>query len=169
MRKETGMRENLDIRGAVTVELADHGGAVVVRQHRSNQIVLTGRRLVAQLFGGVASGTPPGKVTHVAVGTNGSPTTDGDTALKAERGRNPITNVAYTDFDDKPAGGPTVRRTRVSLTAVFDFGQANGTDPLLEAALFTADKAGVMYNRVTLDAVTKTSAFKLTVLWDIVF
>ena len=165
------MRENADIRGAVTIELADAAGEVVLCRHRSNQIVLTGRRLVAQLFGGVASGTPPTKVTHVAVGTDGSATSDGDVALKAERGpRNPITTVTYTDFDDRPApGAPTVRRTRVSLTAVFDFDQVNGADPLREAALFTADAGGVMYNRVILDAVTKTNAFKLTVLWDIVF
>jgi hypothetical protein len=165
------MRETLDIRGAVTVHLVDAAGAVVLRQHRRNQIVLTGRRLVAQLFGGVGAGTPPGQVTHVAVGTDGTAPTDGDVALKAERSpRNPITSVTYTDFDDHPApNGPTVRRTRVSLTAVFDFDQVNGADPLREAGLFTAAAGGVMYNRVILDAVTKTNAFKLTVLWDIVF
>ena len=50
-----------------------------------------------------------------------------------------------------------------------DFGDANGTAPLREAGIFTAETNGVMYNRVVFDPVTKTNAFKLTLLWDIVF
>jgi hypothetical protein len=40
---------------------------------------------------------------------------------------------------------------------------------LREAGIFTAVSGGVMYNRVVFDAVTKTNAFKLTLLWDITF
>ena len=52
---------------------------------------------------------------------------------------------------------------------MFDFGDANGAEPFREAGIFTAENGGVMYNRVVFDAVTKTDAFKLTLLWDIVF
>ena len=63
-----------------------------------------------------------------------------------------------------------VKRTRLTLTAVFDFGEANDpATPLSEAAIFTAATAGVMYNRVVFAPVTKTNAFKLTLFWDIVF
>ena len=164
------MRDTADMRGALTIQLTDADGRVVYRQHRHNRIVKTGRRLVAELFGGVTAGTPPAKVTHVAVGTDAKAPTDNDGALGAERARNPITEVAYTDFDERPQGAAeTVKRTRVSLTAVFDFDQANDAVPLREAGVFTAATGGVMYNRVTLDPVTKTNAFKLTVLWDVVF
>ena len=165
------MRETTEMRGAVTFELTDAAGNVVHRQERCNRIVKSGRRLVAQLFGGVTSGTPPSPVTHVGVGTDGTAATDDNTQLGGQRGgRNPITQITYTDFEEKPPGSTeTVKRTRASLTAVFDFSEANGPDPIREAGVFTAAGGGVMYNRVTLEPVTKTNAFKLTVLWDVVF
>jgi hypothetical protein len=52
---------------------------------------------------------------------------------------------------------------------VFDFGEANGPEPLREAAIFTAAADGTMYNRVVFDPVTKADTFKLTLIWDIVF
>jgi hypothetical protein len=163
--------ESMDMRGRFTVHLTDGAGQVVHRQVRSNHIVKSGRRLVAELFGGVATGTPPTQVSHVAVGTNGAPPSDDDGSLKAQRGDpNPITEVAYTDFDEPiPSTTDVVKRTRVSVTAVFDFDQANGSAPLREAGLLTAATGGVLYNRVVFQPVTKTDAFKLTVLWDIVF
>ena len=162
------MFERTDMRGAVTIELTDASGALVHREQRNNRIVLAGRRHVAGMFAGVTP--PPTKVTHVGVGTGATAPDDDQTKLVAERaGRSPITQVAYADVIEGVA--PTaVKRTRVSLTAVFDFAQANDPNvPLREAALFTAAADGVMYNRVVLDPVVKTNAFKLTVLWDIVF
>lgn len=163
------MVERTDMRGAVTIELVDRAGAVVHRQHRANRIVLTGRQLVAQMFGGGAPGpVPTGQVTEVGVGTGAVPAPDdGQTGLVAERlPRSSITAVEYQNITEGAA--PTaMSRRQVSLTAVFDFDQANGDEPLREAGLFTADN--VMYNRVLLDEVHKTSAFKLTVLWDVVF
>ena len=163
------MHESMDMKGAITLRLEDANGRVVHQQHRATRLVMGGRANVARLFGGVTWGAPPGKVTHIGVGTDGRAPTDDDTALFAERSpRNPITDVVYTDFDDT-SSGPAVKRTRVSLTAVFDFNQANDATPLREAGVFTAAAGGVMYNRVTMEPVVKTNAFKLTVLWDIVF
>jgi hypothetical protein len=142
------------------------------------------------MFGGVSTGTPPTQVTHMAVGTGADDPADGQAGLIAEVApRKPITSVAYTQFVEAsaaaalpaasarvlaggslatPAIGDGVQRVRVSLKALFDFGEANGA-VLREAGIFTAPAGGVMYNRVTFDAVTKTNAFQLTLLWDIVF
>ena len=63
-----------------------------------------------------------------------------------------------------------IQRAHLSLTAVFDFNEANDPAiPLTEAGIFTAATGGVMYNRVVFAPVTKTNAFKLTLFWDIVF
>ena len=135
----------------------------VLRDHF--RIVQSGRLLVAQLFGGVSGGATPGKVTHIAVGTNGTAAADDQTGLLAERApRKPVANPTYTPFTEDG-----VARIRVGLTTTFDFNEANGPDALQEAGLFTADTGGVLYNRVTFDPVTKTNAFKLTLLWEVVF
>jgi len=158
------------MQGAVTVILSDEDGRTIEVLHRHNRIVRAGRQLVAQLFGGVTAGTPPAKVTHMAVGTGATDAADDQTALVTERApRKPISDVQYADFDEPQAGGGTVRRVKVSLRSVFDFAEANGADPLREAAIFTAASGGVMYNRVVFPAVTKTNAFQLTLLWEITF
>lgn len=166
------MNESMNMRGSLTLHITDREGRMLHEQRCHNRIVKTGRELVAKLFAGVAAGTPPTRVTHMAVGTNATASADNQTALLAERApRKEIqaADVTYTEFDEPVPGGGTVRRVRASLKAVFDFNEANGPEALREAGIFTASTGGVMYNRVVFDAVTKTNAFKLTLLWDITF
>jgi hypothetical protein len=187
------MNENLEMHGVLTLQLTDQSGCLVYEQRCHNHIVTSGRMLVAQLFGGVTTGLSPTKVTHMAVGTDGTEPVDADPSLKAQRGsRKPIDEVKYTSFLGAAAGAtsvvtpavspvrprpgvgpiliPALTRVRASLTAVFNYDEANdAATPLREAGIFTDATAGVMYNRVVFEPVTKTSAFKLTLLWDIVF
>jgi hypothetical protein len=183
------MNESNNMRGSLTLQITDREGRVVRERQYHNRIVKTGRELVAKLFAGVSGGAPPTRVTHMAVGTNATAPADNQTALLAERApRKEIqaADVVYTEFEELVAGtvqateatqpggatnrvAASVRRVRVSLKAVFDFNEANGPEPLREAGIFTAATGGVMYNRVTFDPVTKTNAFKLTLLWDITF
>ena len=158
------MQETIDMQGKVRLLLEDREGRIVLDRTHANRIVKTGRQLVAQLFAGV-TGTPPSKVSHMAVGTGGDAATDDQAALVAERARNPVGTPAYSEIVD----GTGVKRIKVSLQTVFDFGDANGTDPLREAGIFTAASGGTIYNRVVFDAVTKANTFKLTLIWDIVF
>jgi hypothetical protein len=144
--------------------MEDREGRILLDRTHSNRIVKSGRQLVAQLYAGV-TGTPPSKVSHMSVGTGGDAPTDDQTVLVAERARNPISAPIYTEIVD----GTGVKRVKVTLQTVFDFGEANGPDPLREAGIFTAATAGTMYNRVVFDPVTKASTFKLTLIWDIVF
>ena len=159
------MNEKQEMRGYLTLRVSDGEGRTLYERPHKNRIVTGGRMLVAQLFGGVGSGATPAQVTHMAIGTNGTAPADGDKALRAQRGeRKEIGEVGYEEF---PEG--TVTRVRARLTAEFDFDEANGADPLREAGVFNAADDGVMYNRVVFDPVTKTEAFKLTLIWDIVF
>lgn len=159
------MDEKHGMNGSLTLRVSDREGRTIYERPHKNHIVTSGRMLVARMFGGVSSGKPPTQVTHMAVGTNGDEPEDGDAALKAQRdGRKAISEVGYEEFDD----GET-RRVRVRLTAEFDFDEANGGVPLREAGVFNAATGGVMYNRVVFPGVTKTNAFKLTLIWDIVF
>ena len=160
------MNDKQDMYGQLTLVCSDRDGQVVWRRQMRNHIVTTGRNLVAELFSGTISGAPPSAVTHMAVGTDATAEADTDAALVAQRGdRKAISSATLAQFVD--AG---VTRVRVSLQTVFDFNEANdAVVPLREAGIFTAAAGGVLYNRVVFPAVTKTDAFKLTLLWDIVF
>jgi hypothetical protein len=161
------MQETINMRGQLFLTLTDHSGQIVHSQAPKNRIVTSGRQLVAQLFAGVP-GTPPGKVTQMAVGTNNTPASDDQTKLLAMRDPlKPISNITYQEFIENEGTPNAVRRIRTQLTTEFDFGEANGTVPLTEAAIF--NDALVMYNRVVFEPVTKTDSFKLTLLWEIVF
>lgn len=160
------MREKNSMQGRLTLEVTDREDRIVYRAQRRNRIVSNGRDLVARLFSGQSGGVPITNVTHMAVGTDGTAPSDSDAALGAERApRRQISNVVHSMFT-QPDG---VNRSRVQLTSIFDFEDAIGEDPLREAGIFTADAAGTLYSRVVFEDVTKTNAFKLTLLWDIDF
>lgn len=158
------MHETMEMQGTLRLLAEDRCGAIILDRRHANRIVKSGRQLAAQLFAGV-EGTPPSKVSHMAVGTGSDAATDDQTALIAERARNAVGAPVYTEVVDSGS----VKRIRVRLQTVFDFGEANGAAPLREAGIFTADQDGTMYNRVVFDPVTKADTFKLTLIWDVVF
>lgn len=161
--------ERIDPRGALTVRLSDRNGRIVDERRYRNRIVKSGRLMVAQMFAGGTAGPTPAQIGFIGVGTDGTAPADTQSGLIAQRGnRAAISERRYEDFVDG-TGGNAVARVRVILTAVFDFGEANGSAPLREAGSFNAATAGVMYNRVVFEPVTKTDAFKLTLLWDVEF
>jgi hypothetical protein len=159
------MQEINSMYGQLTLRLIDQAGALVAERTYHNRIVKTGRLLVAQMFGGVSDGSQLAKISHIGVGTGGDKPDDKQTTLVKERSpRRPVDKPTYSDLADRDT-----QRVKVSLTATFDYNDANGPEPLQEAALFNAETGGVMYNRVTFDPVTKSNAFKLTLLWEVVF
>lgn len=157
------------MRGQLTLRATDQEGRILEERVYKNRIVRAGRLLVAQMFGGVSAGPTPTKVTHLAVGTGSAAPTDDDTALKAEVARKAISSISFKDVTETSPTGEAVKRVVVTVSAVYDFAEANGTTPLREAGVFNAASGGVMYNRVVFDPVTKTNTFKLTLLWDIYF
>ena len=169
------MQERNDMRGQLRIEMRDRDGNVVQTQTCKNRIVLTGRYLVAHLFGGVPTPDPTLKtVAFLAVGEGADAAADDQTKLVTERIRKPIAKIDYADFMDKDAQGNPVKRVRATITVTFDYKEANAPAPLVEAGLFTDDnttpeKAGLMYNRVTFDQVHKNDSFQLTLLWEIIF
>lgn len=162
------MKENMEMHGAVRLILTDRDGRTVIDNCYKNRIVKSGRLLVAQLFGGITIGKPPVKISHIGLGSGDQKVTDSQTDLVAQRLRKPITEVSYSDVNETMLEGK-VERVKVSLRTVFDFAEANDKEPLCEAAIFNDATGGVMYNRVVFPPVTKTDAFRLTLMWDVVF
>lgn len=163
------MQEQLDMQGRLTLCLIDSTGQIIDKRRQKNRIVTSGRRLVAQLFGGInASGAAP--VTHMAVGTDAVATEDTQSSLGNERFRKPINRIAETDYEEFADPATDVRRVRVQLSTELDFDEANGSEELREAAILSvSNEQSILYNRVVFAPVTKTDAFQLTLLWEIVF
>ena len=153
------LRDALDPRGRLTVQKRDDRGTLIETIQIHNSIVLSGRDLIAKLF--VKEAISP--VSHVAVGTGATPVEPADEKLAKEVFRKPISPIDpsrhITTTDEK--------KRKVTVTAELGFGEANGA--LTEAGLFNAASAGVMYNRVVFPPINKTSDFKLTLIWEILF
>lgn len=152
--------EDLDIKGRLILQKRNAVNEILAEIAVNNSIVLTGRDLVAKLF--IHEAIAP--ISHVAVGTGTAevkPNTD--TQLNNELFRKAITKIDPTQNLTTTSDG----KKKVTITAELDFNEANGA--LTEAGLFNADTGGVMYNRVKFPVINKTSDFKLTLIWEILF
>jgi len=155
------INEAFDMKGRLTLRLKDKKGKLVREMAADNDIVMTGRDLVAKLFANVSIDP----ISHIAVGT-GATAVDpsSDQKLQSELFRKDITTIDPAK-DITPSGN----KVRVIVSAELDFTEGNGA--LTEAAMFNGVDPGasVMYNRVVFPPVNKTSDFKLTLVWEILF
>lgn len=154
------LNETLDMKGRLTLQKRSVTNEIIEVIEVDNSIVLTGRDLVAKLF----INEPIAPISYVALGTDDTdvnPATDN--ALKAELFRKKINNIDPTQH----LAVTNENKKKVTITTDLDFNEANGA--LTEAGLFNADSGGVMYNRVVFLPINKTSDFKLTLIWEIIF
>lgn len=156
--------ESIELKGQLSLSLSDRDGNTVMTRTAHNKVVTSGRDLVAKLFSAVAN-TPT--VGFVAVGTNDKEVSESDTALAAQLGDRKPLGAFDAQKDLSTVGAGDDARRKITRTVELDFSEANGE--LREAGLFTAATGGVMYNRVVFPTVTKTSSFKLTLVWEIQF
>lgn len=164
----------MDLRGRLTLQRRALDGTLIDEVAASNMIVLDGRELVARLFVGTENAQPIG---YVAVGTNLNLTGSLDNRLGNEVFRKKIDKVTISRLEGKQ-GADADRRVRVQLEVELNFDepprqQDVASYALSEAGLFTSASAAndddVMYNRVLFPVINKTSDFRLTLLWEIIF
>jgi len=154
------IQEQINMQGWLSIQVHNTAGELCKQFTTKNSIVLAGRDLVAKMF--IHETIDP--VSHIAVGTGTTPVDPAvDSALVTELFRktiNPIDPSIHltTTAEDKK---------KVMVTVDLDFTEGNGA--LTEAGMFNADAAGVMYNRVVFPAINKTTDFRLTLIWEIIF
>lgn len=154
------LNDSINPIGRLTLQLRNRQDELVSECAANNDIVLTGRDLVAKMF----INEPIAPVSHVAVGTGPAPTDPGVTsALGSELFRKAINTVNPAQHLTTTQDG----KKKVLISVDLDFNEGNGA--LTEAGLFNAANAGVMYNRVVFPPVNKTIDFKLTLIWEITF
>lgn len=153
--------EHTSIQGILTLELRDHGGALVERRQVKNLITTGGKVLLARLIGGKTSGAV---TIAIAVGRDGgAPAIDqlklGDKATEAP-----------AEMNEPVIEGDRVR-ANVRAT-IPQGGDPNVVLPLTEAGILVrvgADPNGVLFNRVTFPVISKGSTMSLLLSWDLTF
>src|SRR6187401_793278 len=155
------IHEALDMKGRLTIRIHDRQGAMVREMAADNDIVMTGRDLVAKLFSKVTIDP----ISHIAVG-KGTTAVDPakDSKLESE-----LFRKAITPIDPAKDIKPIDKKVRVVVSTELDFAEGNGA--ITEAAMFNGANAAssIMCNRVVFPPVNKTSDFKLTLVWEILF
>lgn len=149
------------MKGRLTLRLHDRRGDLVREIAADNDIVMTGRDLVAKLFAKVSINP----ISHIAVGKGATAVDPGvDKKLESE-----LFRKAITPIDPAKDITPVDKKVRVIVSTILDFAEGNGA--LTEAAMFNGNDAAasVMYNRVVFPPVNKTPDFKLTLVWEILF
>jgi hypothetical protein len=153
----------LDMRGRLTLQKRNAANEILAEMTADNNIVLSGRDLVAKLF----INEPIAPISHIAIGTGTNLVNPADKNLQSELFRKAINPIDPS----KNLVNTSDNKRKVTITAELDFNEANGA--LTEAGLFNNadlnDEKGVMYNRVVFPTINKTSDFKLTLIWEILF
>ena len=85
-------------------------------------------------------------------------------------------NIALLTIGDATLGGEVGRvlltgKTVASnvISFVGDFPAGTGTGTIVEGGIFNASSGGVMLNRATFSAVSKTASDALKITWDVTF
>jgi hypothetical protein len=158
------------MQATVRLELRSADGSVREVRRARNSVMKLGAELVARLFAGTAASG----ITHMGVGTNGSPqrpdfgteTLDVNVDRPDDVKGDAMTPVAPADV--KIAVDETRRLIVVKLHATLPKEAAIGT--LREAGLLAAaGQAFVLYNRVTFAPITKSDDHELTMFWEVTF
>jgi hypothetical protein len=144
------MNDNMTFKGKLKLELFSETGELKQVEEVNNLVVTAGKDWVAALM---QSGT--GNVmSHMAVGTNSTAATAGDTTLGTE-----LSRIALT-----VAGGT---RTNNAIDYVASYGAGVGTGALVEAGLFNAASVGTMLARTVFSVINKGASDTLQITWTV--
>ena len=142
------IKENLKLKGHVSLTLRDKNGDIKDSQEIRNLIVSDGLDLIASRL----VGTSDGVMSHMAIGSDNTAAAAGDSALGTELGRVAITSG-------------TASSNVVTYTATF--GAGTGTGAVKEAGLLNASSGGTLLCRTVFDVVNKAADDSLTVTWTV--
>jgi hypothetical protein len=158
------LREQPAVKGTLTIELRDAGGALVERYRHHNLITTRGKQLLADLLLGKKNALPTSWA--IVVGTGTAPADVADTGLKA-----PIAEQAEDRDPDVAVvsrGSSTVVQGTVSATLP---APPTGTvQPLTEAGIqITVGTEKILFNRVQFPPVNRGANMVMTLSWEISF
>lgn len=145
--------ENLKLTGRVHIVITGEDGTVKEDRVEENLVVTSGLTYIRDR---ISSGTPPGLITHMGLGTAVDIPVAGNTTLTTALGTRGTVTIT------------TPSATSILYASSFAAGApAAGTNAITEAGLFTAVTGGTMLCRVKFDPINKAAADTMTVNWTI--
>lgn len=142
------LTETPKFKGRVTIELFGPDGELKDKREINNMVVTAGLSWIAAR----CNATPPNLMSHMAVGTDNTAASAGQTALLTEVGRVALTSTTTTT---------------VTNSYVASFPAGTGTGALVEAGIFNATPAGTMLCRTVFPVVNKGANDGMTITWDV--
>lgn len=139
--------EQINVKGAVTIQVFDKSGAVKETREIKNLVVTAGKGFIAARMVGT-----PTAMSHMALGATNTAAANADTALGSELGRVALASAA--------ASGAVV-----TYTASFPAGTATGA--VVEAGILNASSGGTMLCRTVFSVVNKGADDAMSVTWAI--
>jgi len=140
----------------LTIKVYDREGNLIPEECLDACVFTTvGKQQLGDLMRGDVAGK---KISHLALGTDGTAPTPADTALYGEQFREAIDSTSRTG-------------TAVKITTVVEYGEANGGGSVTyqEAGLFNDPTAGQMFVRANFPAKVKNSSVQWTLEFQIQF
>lgn len=142
--------ENIKFSNNVLITARDvRTGEIIHQERQHNLIVQDGRNLLRDLL----AGNTNANISHFAVGTGGTATTDSMSALQTEVCRQQITRMD---------GYNNQLQVRYFLAS----NEANG-NTIREAGIFNDATAGIMFAKVTQSEIIKSENISITYIWYI--
>ena len=161
------VREELAMRGVLTLELLDTSGTLLERRRVNHLITLRGKQMLAYLMLAL---WPLPTAWAIVVGTGTNEPKDDDSALQTPVDRAEIASTgrnASRYAPQKDAKG----FVRVTVSASLPARTEGSTQPLTEAGVeITLGKdTKVLFNRVTFAEVNRSTNMVLNLSWEISF
>jgi hypothetical protein len=148
MQSKGKPNDGIEVKGQVHILLKDAQGNVKVDRVEKNLVVTAGLVLIARALA-VDSFTAP---SHMAVGTDNTAASAGQTALVAESARQALTSTT---------------RTSNSVEYVGTFGAGVGTGTIEEAGVLNNSSGGTMLARFLTGTFVKAAGDVLILTWTI--
>ena len=155
------LSDSLELKGKLTIHKIDSQNEICDEIIAKNDITLSGRKLVAQLFSPENAAKPVDKI-KLGIGTQEFDANSKDLV-------NSVGSINIEPIDFQKDIEQENNRIKLTLRGHLEENNEQVNDKALTEACLYSSKSEVMYNRVQFPAINKTENFKLTLIWEILF
>jgi hypothetical protein len=144
------IQDDLKLKGRLDIVVTSEDGVVKQEESVENLVVTTGKNFVASRMAGTSSSV----MSHMAIGTDSTAASAGDTSLGSESARVALTST-------------TVNNNDVVYVATFPAGTPSSAAAVTEAGIFNASSGGTMLCHTVFSVINKGTSDSLSVTWTV--